>query len=153
MANMASRIARRYFRELNITFVGVAIQSARCVQIGFTVPDVIIDNIEQGTALCTRKRGELYARLRRNYKATFVCPLIHPIMVLDTPYQRIADIPEHKEMKSRGLELVALDALLSHGYHAIHTGDDIAKPDIQCDELGNIEIKYGGSAITNFYNT
>ena len=140
---MAVKMLIAYIRALCIDFFAVPVEDSKGLHIAIIAPDMVIRNVENNTRIIERDKGELFARLKRVYTATIVCPLLRPVMLLDTPYKRLKDIPPYHCMKSRGFELVVCDALNAAGYTATHKGNELASIDIVCAELGNIEVKIG----------
>jgi len=139
----ASIMLTAYIRALQINFFAVAVETAKGVEVAIVAPDVMTDCVEFEAPVIERRKGEMFARVKRLYTATKVLPYYKPVARFETPYKSVKDIPIHKNMKARGLELVVCDALNRAGDDAIHTGDDVSKVDVLSRLFGNIEVKFG----------
>lgn len=140
---MAVRMMLAYIRTLDINFFAVPVEDSKGLHVAIVAPDIMVRNIENNSRIIERDKGELFARLKRVYTATIVCPLARPVMLLDTPYKRLKDIPPYHSMRSRGFELIVCNALNDAGFTATHKGNELASIDVVCMELGNIEVKVG----------
>lgn len=139
----ASIMLTAYIRALQINFFAVAVETAKCVEIAIVAPDIMVDCVESDAPVIERRKGEMFARVKRLYTATKALPYYRPVARFETPYKSIKDIPIHKNMKARGLELVVCNALNAAGDSAVHTGDDISKVDVISMMFGNVECKLG----------
>ena len=139
----ASIMLAAYIRALHINFFAVPVETAQGVEIAITAPDIMINCVETNAPTIERRKGEMFARLKRLYTATKVLPYYRPVARFSTPYKSVKDFPVHKGMRARGFELVVCDALNAAGDHAEHTGDDIGKADVISQMFGNIECKTG----------
>lgn len=139
----ASIMLTAYIRALQINFFAVPVETAKGVEIAITAPDILIDCVENDAPTIERRKGEMFARLKRLYTATKVLPYYRPVARFETPYKSVKDFPVHKGMRARGFEIVVCDALNSAGDKAEHTGDDIGKADIISEMFGNVECKTG----------
>lgn len=132
-----------YIRVLQVNFFAVAVETAKGVEVAIVAPDIMIDCVEHDAPTIERRKGEMFARVKRLYTATKVLPYYKPVARFETPYKSVKDIPVHKSMRARGLEIVVCDALNNAGDSAVHTGDDISKVDVISTMFGNIEVKFG----------
>lgn len=139
----ASIMLAAYIRTLQINFFAVAVETAKGVEIAIIAPDTMIDCVECDAPVVERRKGEMFARVKRLYTATKALPYYKPVARFETPYKSVKDIPVHKDMRARGLEIVVCEALNNAGDCAIHTGDDVSKVDIISEMFGNIEVKFG----------
>lgn len=139
----ASIMLASYIRILQINFFAVAVETAKGVEVAIVAPDTMINCVEIDAPVIERRKGELFARVKRLYTATKVLPYYKPVARFETPYKSVKDIPVHKDMRARGLEIVVCEALNAAGDVATHTGDDITKVDVISKLFGNIEVKFG----------
>ena len=141
----ATILLTAYIRALSIDNFAVAIETAKGVEIAIVAPDTMINCIESDAPVVERRNGEMFARLKRTYTATKTLPYYRPIARFTTPYKSVKDIPVHRSMRARGLEIVVCNALNTAGDKAKHTGDDISKVDVISEMFGNVECKFGGA--------
>ena len=139
----ATILLTAYIRALQIDNFAVAVETAKGVEIAIVAPNTMIDCVEFDAPVIERRKGELFARVKRLYTATKVLPYYRPIARFETPYKSVKDIPIYKNMRARGLELVVCAALVKAGDTATHTGNDISKVDVISAMFGNVECKFG----------
>ena len=139
----ASIMLASYIRVLQVNFFAVAVETAKGVEVAIVAPDTMINCVESSAPVIERRKGELFARVKRLYTATKVLPYYKPVARFETPYKSVKDIPVHRDMKARGLEIVVCNALNSAGDIATHTGDDVFKVDVISKMFGNVEVKFG----------
>ena len=143
----ATILLTAYIRALQINQFAVAIETAKGVEIAIVAPDILVDCVEHEAPIIERRKGEIFARLKRTYTATKTLPYYRPVARFSTPYKSVKDIPVHKSMKARGLEIVVCDALNAAGDTATHTGDNISSVDVVSQMFGNVECKFGGARL------
>jgi len=141
---MASKMFCKYIRDMQADFVAVPVEGD-CLKVAIVAPDMIVKCIEDSARVIERRKGERYARMKRVYTATIVCPLWRPVALIDTPYKRFKDVPTHCGMRSRGWEVVVADVT-----HGTHKGDNAGVVDVKNSDYGDLECKCGSS---KFYHT
>lgn len=138
---MASKMFAKYIRTMGADFIAVPVEGD-CLKVAIVAPDNVIKCIEDGARVVERRKGERYARVKRIYTATIVCPLWRPVALIDTPYKRFNDVPEHCKMRSRGWEIVVAEVT-----HGIHKGDNAGIVDVEGSDYGDLECKCGASKL------
>ena len=141
---MASKMFVKYIRTMQADFMAIPVEGD-CLKVAIVAPDMVVKCIEEGARVIERRKGERYARMKRVYTATTVCPLWRPVALIDTPYKQFKDVPKHGGMIARGWEKVVADAT-----HGTHTGDNAGCVDVIDSDFGILECKCGGS---KFYFT
>lgn len=139
----ASIMLAAYIRALQINFFAVAVETVKGVEVAIVAPDTMVDCVENDSPVIERRKGEMFARVKRLYTATKTLPYYKPVARFETPYKSVKEIPVHKDMRARGLEIVVCEALNNAGDCAVHTGDDVSKVDVVSEMFGNIETKFG----------
>lgn len=139
----ATQMFLKYVRVMKIDFLAFPIEDyMNGLQIAIIAPDSMAAAIERGSNILGRDKGEMYARMKRRYRADKICPELHPVAIIKTGLKSVKDIPKHHNMQARGFELVVTQAL-----NGIHRGDEIAKCDVTAPLFGNVECKFGRSKL------
>lgn len=135
-------MVQTYVKKMGIDFFAFPVEMRDCMHIALIAPDSIINAIEHDSPMIEKRKGELFARLRRKYSPIHVMPAFHPVALIPTEYAKVADIPKHSNMIARGFEIVVASALQGK-----HTGDKLRSVDIIETEYGTIECKIGASRL------
>ena len=139
----ATIMLNSYIRALNISFFAIPVETAKCAEIAIVAPDIMTQCVENSAPVIERRKGELFARVKRLYTATKALPYYRPVARIETPYKHVKDFPIHAGMRARGFEIVVCEALNAIGDSATHSGDNIAQVDVVSKMFGNIECKTG----------
>lgn len=138
----ASVMLKSYIFQMHIDFFAFPVQFPTGVRIALIKPENMIDCIERDSRMIERRKGELFARVRRMYNPIKVIPEFKPTLLVETEYKRIDDFPIHAGLKARGFEIVVANTL-----GALHSGDLIKSVDVVDTTIGRIECKIGGGRL------
>ena len=133
---MALKMFLAYIRVLAIDFFAIPIEKPDGLYVGLIAPDLFASAF--GSKLIYRRKGERFARLRRQYSPITVCPILRPIAQVKTVYKRLEDVPKHCGLVARGFEIVVAETL-----GGVHVGDDAGNVDVIHPVYGRIETKIG----------
>ena len=81
---MALKMFLAYIRVLAIDFFAIPIEKPDGLYVGLIAPDLFVSAF--GSKLIYRRKGERFARLRRQYSPITVCPILRPIAQVKTIY-------------------------------------------------------------------
>lgn len=135
-------MVQTYVKKMRIDFFAFPVEMRDYMHIALITPDSIIQAIESNSPMIEKRKGELFARLRRKYSPVHVMPAFHPIVTIPTEYAKVSDIPKHSGMIARGFEIVVTSAL-----HGKHSGDELRTIDVIDTDYGRIECKIGASRL------
>ena len=138
MKEQAIEILISYINHYKVDFFAVPVEKPDRLSIALVSSERIIELARNDAPIFEQHKNELFCRLRRKYKAIKILPILHPVAVIDTHLRNVNDIPEYRDLRSRGWELV-----VNQYVNGVHYGDKLKDIDIISPVYGRIECKVG----------